>query len=184
MKRRDIFKGVIAGAAVTAHAQQAASGSHGSTKQAPAPVENSSRKRLLFDAHQDETVNILSDLIIPATDTPGASQARVNEYIDLILYDGPPSRRDAFLQGLGWLDGLSIREQGKPFNACSRNQQVAFLKRLDGSQDESLRTGVDFLRAAKRLTIEGYYTSRIGIEELNKGGRVPASFACTQDGGR
>lgn len=184
MKRRDVFKGMLAGAAATANAQHTAAGPRNPSARKPPAARTPAWTPLLFDAHQNETVIVLSDLIIPATDTPGAKQARVNEYIDLILHDGPSSRRDRFLEGLGWLDGLAIREQGRPFSACSHDHQVAILTRLDASREEPLRPGAEFLQFAKRLTIEGYYTSKIGIEELNKGGRVPASVACSGDGGR
>ena len=42
-------------------------------------------KPVFLDEHQNETLIILSDLIIPATDTPGAKEALVNRYIDLVM---------------------------------------------------------------------------------------------------
>ena len=51
-------------------------------------------KPALFTAHQNETVIALTDLIIPATDTPGAKAALVNRYMDLLLNDGPKSEAD------------------------------------------------------------------------------------------
>ena len=132
---------------------------------------------MLFDEHQNETVVALSELIIPATDTPGAKDARVNEYIDLMLHDVAPDRGHAFLKGLGWLDGHAIGLHGAPFVALEDAQQVAILESLDGSEDPRLKAGAEFFARLKRLTVEGYYTSRIGIAELNKHG-VPASFGC------
>lgn len=129
---------------------------------------------LLFDAHQAATVEVLSERIIPETDTAGAREAQVVEYIDLILNDGDAEARNFFLEGLGRLDGLAIRRHGKPFIRCSEARQVALLQALDEVDDA-------FFREAKRLTAEGYFTSRIGIEELNKGGRVPETFACEHE---
>jgi hypothetical protein len=139
-------------------------------------------KPLLFDAHQDETVVTLSELIIPATDTPGAKAAKVNEYIDLLLHDGLPERRNAFLSGLAWLDGYALRQNRKPFVRCTPSQQVAMLKALDRSTDAALEPGAEFFAEIKRLTVSGYYTTKIGIDELNKGGRVPGTFGCTHGG--
>jgi len=125
-------------------------------------------KPLLFDDHQARTVEALAEHIIPATDTPGAREARVAEYIDLILNDGPAAPRRRFLEGLGWLDGLAIRKYRTPFIRCAAGEQVELLREIQDT---------DFFRQLKKLTIEGYYTSEAGIEELNRGG-VPESYGC------
>jgi len=125
-------------------------------------------KPLLFDDHQARTVEALAEQIIPATDTPGAKEAGVAEYIDLILNDGPPEPRNRFLEGLGRLDGLAIRKYRSPFVRCAAGEQVELLRQIQETE---------FFRQLKKLTIEGYYTSEAGIEELNRGG-VPESYGC------
>ena len=44
-----------------------------------------------------------SELIIPATDTPGAKAALVNRWMDQLLAEGLPTQRNAFLAGLSWM---------------------------------------------------------------------------------
>lgn len=161
---------------------------------------------LLFDEHQNQTVVALTELVIPETDTPGAKAAKVNEYIDLMLHDVDPDKGHDFLKGLGWLDGHAIRLHDAPFVALDPADQNAILESLDAaggsgpadqasifetvvraepttaadSDSADLAVGAAFFKRLKRLTIEGYYTSRIGIAELNKNG-VPSTFAC-EDG--
>jgi gluconate 2-dehydrogenase gamma chain len=181
LNRREILKGAVTGAgavAVPAAAQQHQHAA-GQAASAPAPA---AWQPLLFDAHQNETVVTLSELIIPATDTPGAKEAKVNEYIDLILHDGAPERRNHFLAGLAWLDGYAIRQHDKPFVRLIPEQQVGILRMLEGASDAALKPGADFFTEIKRLIVSGYYTTKIGIDELNKGGRVPQTFACTHNG--
>jgi hypothetical protein len=173
LNRRDLLK-ITPALAATLPAQQAPHAGHAQTVDSIAPAW----KPLLFDPHQNRTVQALAELIIPATDTPGAREARVHEYIDLILHDGPADRRNLFLQGLGWLDGYALRLHAQPFADCTPARQTAILQTLDTAADPKLQPGTDFFRAIKRLTAEGYYTTEIGVRELNKGGRVPASFAC------
>lgn len=158
---------------------------------------------LLFDEHQNQTVVALTELIIPETDTPGAKAAKVNKYIDLMLHDVDPDKGHEFLKGLGWLDGHAIRLHDAPFVALDSADQNAILESLDAaggsgpadqasifetvvraepttaadSDSADLAVGAAFFKRLKRLTIEGYYTSRIGIAELNKNG-VPSTFAC------
>ena len=69
----------------------------------------------LFDAHQNETVIVLSELIIPTTDTPGAKAALVNRWMDRLLAAGPQAQKDAFISGLGWLDSVAMGKHSKPF---------------------------------------------------------------------
>ncbi len=138
-------------------------------------------KPLLFDPHQVRTVAAMAEMIIPATDTPGAREARVHEYIDLILHDGPAEPRNRFLEGLGWVDGLALRRHNKPFADCTPPQREAMFLEFDLGADPSLALGTQFFRTIKRLTAEGYYTTEIGVKELNKGGRVPSNFACQED---
>jgi hypothetical protein len=66
-------------------------------------------KPLFLDEHQNETLIVLSDLMIPATDTPGAKEALVNRYIDLVLAAEAPETQRGFLNSLGYLDGESMR---------------------------------------------------------------------------
>ena len=176
MERRNWIKTALAGTGAVAAGQLV-----GQIAPAPAAaaeaVSAEEWEPLLFDSHQNETVIALSDLIIPETDTPGAKAANVNRYIDLMLHDVDPDKGHEFIKGLGWLDGHSIGLHGSPFVALAEEDQVAILQTLDGADDTGLAAGAAFFARMKRLTVEGYYTSRIGIAELNKNG-VPATFAC------
>jgi hypothetical protein len=131
-----------------------------------------------FDAHQNETVVALSELIIPATDTPGAKAALVNRWMDVLLEAGPIEQRRQFLSGLQWLDGYAMKLHAKPFVKCSGDQQVAMLTTLDEGTAAGIDPGKRFFRQAKGFISRLYYATEIGMAELNKGGRVPASFGC------
>jgi glucoside 3-dehydrogenase (cytochrome c) hitch-hiker subunit len=171
MKRRDLLRlGASAAVAPAALAQRL-------SQQNTQPVgiaTQTSWTPQLFDAHQNETVVALTERIIPATDTPGAKAAFVNRYLDRLLHDGPAADQDRFLEGLGWLDGHAIREHGKPFVRCSEPEQITILEALESGGGP----GHEFFELAKSLTARIYYATEIGFQELNKGGRVPATFAC------
>jgi hypothetical protein len=145
----------------------------------PALSQTAVWKPKVFDAHQNDTVIVLTELIIPATDTPGAKAALVNRYIDLLLADGSAMDRDRFLGGLAFLDGYAIRQHKAPFVKCTAAQQTAILETFDRGGDAAVETGHRFFRAAKQLTSRIYYATEIGFRELNKGGRVPAKYGCT-----
>ena len=81
-------------------------------------AETTSQGLLLFDPHQNATVIVISELIIPQSHTPGAKAARVNEFIDVLLASRPKSEQDKFLEGLNWLDKRSQELFGHSFVDC------------------------------------------------------------------
>ncbi len=142
-----------------------------------------------LDPQQNATVIAISEMIIPATDTPGAKGARVNEFIDLILADWcteDDCRR--FLQGLSDTDTRSRKMFGKNFVNCTPQQQTQLLTALDEELTELREAGGEerehaspavqesetpvqrnFFYMMKRLTLIGYYTSEIGwTQELGR----------------
>jgi hypothetical protein len=139
-------------------------------------------KPSVFTPEQNATVITLTDLIIPATDTPGAKEAEVNRYIDLLLHDGPATERERFLSGLQWLDEYASKKNGKPFVKLSTAEQTAILEEISKEGNPELEKGNQFFRMAKGMTSRIYYSTAIGYKELNKGGRVPKTFACDHSG--
>ena len=135
-------------------------------------------KPSVFTNAQDAAVVALTEIIIPVTDTPGAREAQVNRYIDLLLHDGPASERERFLAGLRWLDEYSTKKNGKPFANLTTADQTAILAELDAEGSPELEKGHQFFRMAKSLTSRIYYSTAIGFKELNKGGRVPKKVGC------
>ena len=140
-----------------------------------------------LNAHQNATVTTMSELIIPATDTPGAKAARVNEFIDLILtewYDD--EERANFLTGLAEVDGNSQKLFGKDFVSSSADQQIQMLTELDNEMVRSQKAippenapEEKFFASLKRLTLVGYYTSQIGFEqELHEQIISPTHSSC------
>ena len=138
-----------------------------------------------LNPHQNDTVVAMIDQIIPATDTPGAKGARVNEFIDVILTEwADDEERKNFLDGLAGVDKQTNDVFGKNFVDASPAQQVTLLRSMDESvaaqrtrrmrhgntipeeRDKQLRG--EFFNVFKGITVHGYYTSEIGFsQELN-----------------
>jgi gluconate 2-dehydrogenase gamma chain len=187
MKRRDLLRaGVLTGAAVALRPPRstAQSGTQDAAQTAeltPAQrgVDASKElaapgwKPLFLDEHQNETLIVLSDLIIPATDTPGAKEALVNRYIDLVLAADTTEKQRAFLSNLAYLDGESIRRYKAAFRYLSREDQDDLLHALAYPPGGSGWTGeqvsdpghTHFEQLKTRIGI-AYYNSEIGTREL------------------
>jgi hypothetical protein len=132
----------------------------------------------ILNAHQNETVTTLCELIIPQTDTPGAKAALVNRFIDSVLQDATAADRASFLKGLALMDTRSQALFGKDVLSATPEQQTTLLTRLSSEESRGAeeKTGVDFFKALKTMTIAGYYSTPIGLEqELGDDGHLVAA---------
>ena len=123
-----------------------------------------------LSADQDEMVTMVSDMIIPETDTPGARAANVNHFIDKMLtewYDADV--RDQFTSQLDQTAGRAEQELGQPFVEASAEERTQFLRTLEKEAVQARTEGkegpVPFFDRIKELTLLGYYTSQVGMEE-------------------
>jgi len=175
--RRDTLKiiGAIGATCAFPYASDELYGQHvhvaGAEAQSSAPV--------FFQADDFATISRIADLIIPPTDTPGAVQARVPSYIDLVV-SANPEHQLTYRNGLEWLKKISQERHGKPFTALAEQEQIAVLTPLSDAVDagKAKSTGEIFFQTIKNMTADGYYTSKIGMStELGfKGGAVLAQF--------
>jgi len=100
---------------------------------------------------QFETVEVLTELIIPQTDTAGARTARVTAFIDTILSDAEATARDQFVNGIGWIDQRSMELFGSGFVGAAVDQQTALLTILSARENTTPAdaVGVEFFQALK-----------------------------------
>ena len=123
-----------------------------------------------------------AERIIPRTATPGATDARVADIIDVMLADWyDPPDRSRFKVGLSELDNLAVRVSGRRFVLAEERQQIQLLETLDRelSVRRQARQGGaddDWFAMLKHLTIWGYYTSRPGIVEELRVQLVPGRY--------
>jgi hypothetical protein len=143
---------------------------------APAPAAAAADwKPKVLSADQEATVVVLSELIIPATDTPGAKAALVSRFVDAILEDADEHERKEFLRGLEWTNLKSRELFGADFKSATAAQQTELLTAMSSDKPATSGDllGRDFFKAIKSLTITGYYTSEIGMkQELGDDGQV------------
>ncbi len=114
----------------------------------------------------------LAEVIIPATDTPGASEAGVTEFV-AALVDGwlDDDDRDRFLAGLDTVDPACRERFGSPFAECAPGDQAAFVRGLDEEltrlrEDPAANASQHFFHDIKRFTLTAYFTSDVGLDAL------------------
>ncbi len=174
--RRTALRALAAGAAAAwVDSLTALAAQHAHSPAAQAAIAAQEWTPRVLSPQQNETIIALTELIIPQTETPGAKAARVNRFIDAVLQRAKPADRDSFLRGLTWMDERSRTQFRTDFVAATPAQQTELLTTLvkgDGETAE-LRVGVQFFRAIKSMTIDGYYTTEIGLrQELGDNGQL------------
>ena len=124
-----------------------------------------------FKPDEFKTVESLAELIIPSDDTPGAKEAQVACYIDFIVSaaaEFEPSLQLEWTQGLKVVDSLSREKYQRTFHEISTDDQKALLMAMSLPEREAGTThaGFEFYRLVKDMTVEGFYTSRIGLVDV------------------
>jgi hypothetical protein len=130
-----------------------------------------------FNEHELGTIAILSNLIMPTNDKfGGATDAGVPDFIEFMAKDVPKLQTD-LRGGLMWLDHKSNTDFGTEFKSASEEQQKQILDSIafydsDIPMDKQ-PLEIQFFSLMRNLTLTGYYTSKIGIEDLGYKGNMP-----------
>ena len=191
MNRRESFKtillGTIAGATLATtvgcekdvpkvEEQTSELGLYGRT---PKEIErdNDLMTQVYFDEHELTTIAILCDIILPATATAGsATDAEVPAFIEFIVKDLPDNQLP-IRGGLMWLNSESNRRFDKIFAECNDTQQIEIIDDVaypdDDGEKPELAPGIKFFDKIRGLVVTGYYTSKIGLEDLGYKGNTP-----------
>jgi gluconate 2-dehydrogenase gamma chain len=121
-----------------------------------------------FEPDEFRTVETLTELIIPSDDTPGAKEAQVARYIDFVVFSAAecrPSLQAEWKQGLELLDRLSRDAHQRSFNEIPASVQESLLTAMSAPErsPNATHAGYDFYQLVKGMTVEGFYTSRVGL---------------------
>jgi hypothetical protein len=131
-------------------------------------------KPRFFTAHEYATVAILVDLIIPRDDRSGsATDVGVPEFMDFMMID-QPRRQVAMRGGLAMIDRLCEERDNKRFAALTTGQRRAILDEIayTSNRDPGLRHHIAFFNSFRDLTASGFWTTKVGIEDLQYQGNV------------
>jgi hypothetical protein len=130
-------------------------------------------------------ISELVDIIIPATETPGAKEAKVQNYIiDFMESCSSNKEYNNLFNGLNDLQESCLNEYAANFEDCTTNQKIEVLASLDSnSSSNSLLTKIDnkirgrsFFNILKSLTVEGYCTSEIGATQHLAYVQIPVNY--------
>ncbi|HAL83070.1 MAG TPA: transcriptional initiation protein Tat [Mucilaginibacter sp.] len=128
-----------------------------------------------FNEHEMATITVLADIIIPKDTRSGsASDAKVPEFIEFIVKD-KTHNQVPMRGGLRWLDLQCLSRYGKTFVDITEAQQLEMVKEIayPKKAKPEMRQGVSFFNRMRDLTATGFFTSKMGIEDLGYVGNTP-----------
>jgi len=143
------------------------------------PEELEREKKLqaekFFDEHEMKTITVLADIIIPKDDVSGsASDAGVPAFIEFIVKD-MPHYQTPLRGGIKWLDIQCMKRYEADFASCNAQQQIEIVDEIAFPEKAKpeMQQGVSFFNTMRDLTACGFFTSKIGIEDLGYAGNKP-----------
>jgi gluconate 2-dehydrogenase gamma chain len=185
ISRRHVLKsltlGAVAGSVLRVIPVDAAEHAHHMVTQDKAASAQGAYSPKFFSPHQYQTLGSLCQSIIPAdAECGGAIEAEAPEFIDLLTSENT----DYQLRlggGMMWLDHTCLDRYGKTYVECAPEQQKEILDliayRANAKKDPGLRQGIEFFAFLRNLTVDGFFTSKIGTKYLKYiGNTFLASF--------
>ncbi|MFV5703696.1 gluconate 2-dehydrogenase subunit 3 family protein [Flavobacterium sp. XS2P12] len=125
-----------------------------------------------LSSSENELMTALVDTILPKTATPSASEARVPEFIQMMLKDCyKQTEQDLFKKGLSEID--------PGFVAMDKEGRNKVLAKMEGDSIAALKANprsVTFWKLLKELTLLGYFTSEIGMTQAMEYAPVPGKL--------
>jgi len=173
ISRRDVLRNLAIGAAGSALRvipAEAAALAHKMIETEKAASVAGTYAPKYFSAHQYSMLLVLCESIIPRDEkSGGAIEAGAPEFIDLLSSENEDFQA-VFGGGLMWLDNLCSDRYDHVFLECTPAQQKEVLDliayRSNAKSDPTLSQGVAFFAKLRNLTCDGFYTSKIGIADL------------------
>lgn len=121
-----------------------------------------------YTSDEFRLVRVLGDVVIPRDERSGsASDAGVPEFLDFLM-TAYPEMQKPMRDGLAWMNTASRSRFGKAFLTCTAAEQTRLLDEIAYPKRarEAVKDGVTFFSRFRDLTASGFWSSRIGVRDL------------------
>jgi hypothetical protein len=178
MDRRELLHraSMLLGGAITA---SAASGILAGCVSTPVDTADGVARTGFLNAEETSIVSAMAEQIIPRTDTPGAIDAGVPNFIDRMVSGFyQPKEKEIIRAGLRQTATDAMELRGKSFAELAPEDQVTLMKEYDREAYKPRPAGSDphFFRLVKELTVLGYGTSQAGATKLMMYNQTPGPY--------
>jgi gluconate 2-dehydrogenase subunit 3-like protein len=130
------------------------------------PADEAVQVHRFFNAQEIATIATISGLIIPADEqSPGTDAAGVPAFIDLMVSESSAEVKRLWHEGLMAIERISQERFSTSFITANLAQQLTLLKAISKNEYNARSIEERFFVAIKGLTVDGYYTSQVGIHQ-------------------
>lgn len=142
----------------------------------------SKEKGSFFTKGEISLLDEIAETIIPKTDTPGAKDAKVGEFMNVMVRDCyTEENQKIFSVGLKTIERLSREKNGKNFLNITPEQRTTLLTGIDKEQSAYHKSKKSedpshYFRLMKELTLLGYFTSELGATQSLRYVSVPGRY--------
>lgn len=160
---------------------------------APVALKRSAYRFQTLDAHQRRTIVEIAEMIIPTTETPGAKDAKIDEFADIILTEwAGEQEKQQWLDGLAAIDAESQAAFGKRFIEASAAERLQLMTKWDADltaarnarrtwrRESGTPQPPDhrrlFFHTIRSFTVSGYYSSEAGYTKERKASIIPGIY--------
>jgi gluconate 2-dehydrogenase gamma chain len=138
-------------------------------------------KPVFFTEEQARLVSELAEIILPKTDTPGAKELGVPNFIDKVVSQCYSKEdQDRFIVGLTAFDEEAKKTYGDSFVYAKPEDQIILIKKTletaIAEKKENPTAKRPFILMAKELTMLGYFSSETGSTKVLQYEPVPGSY--------
>lgn len=142
-----------------------------------------------FSPEKRALVSAMAETLMPRTDTPGAIDAQVPKFLEL-LYDQwmAEPEKQLFDKGLADTDKQALAAHGKIFTDCDVSEQKAVLEKMEEEQGEhpwfnfggasvaNDQENIPFMALFKEITVVGFFMSEVGAQQVLRYDMMPGNF--------
>jgi len=126
-----------------------------------------------FSDDEFHLIEEITDALLPATSTPGALDAKVPFFLDLVVKNCLTKTDQQLIK-----DGLEQMNDKEKYSSLSAVEKSNVIKKIDEAafKDDA---GSTWFRILKKLSLIGYFTSQEGITKALNYVKVPGDYkAC------
>ncbi len=144
-------------------------------------VPDLSYKPIFFNEDQARLISAIAEMILPKTDTPGAIEAGVPNFIDMLINECyKPEEQKSFIEGIAKLDEGAREKYGDNFIECNEVNQKEYILNIHEDAVRALKKdgtiARPFILKLKELTMLGYFVSEPGATQVLQYNQVPGLY--------
>ena len=137
---------------------------------------NLSWKPVFFTKEESVLVSAICNVLIPKTETPGAIELHLPQFLDVMINDCLPDAEKVFRKPFNEFSESVINEYSKPFYKCTVEEQYKIIQSLEEKSKSDESDKYKFYQIIKGLTEFGYLSSEYVMKNLLDYQPIPVDF--------